>query len=161
MNIAIDIKTTIDNVDKIIANINELTKTNVYVGYPSTTAGRREGAITNAALGYIHEHGSPAQNIPARPHVYPAVAGIRDVIVARLRGIGLYAIEGKTEAMRKGYEALGILAMNAIKRKIIMGPFVKLSDVTIAARRRRGVRRTQPLRDTAQMLNSVNYVVRK
>jgi len=48
-----------------------------------------------------------------------------------------------------------------VKAKISSGPFKKLADATLAARRRRGRTGTKPLQDTDQLLNSVTYVMRK
>src|SRR5258708_13943696 len=40
---------------------------------PRTSAEAKSQPINNAALGYIHNYGSPTQNIPARPFMEPGI----------------------------------------------------------------------------------------
>ena len=59
---------TQDNLANIQKALHDLSRTTVHVGIPEEKSKRKSpDKMTNAALGYIHEYGSPANNIPARP----------------------------------------------------------------------------------------------
>jgi len=84
--------TTKDNAQKMEAAVRDLLKFDVYVGIPEEKAPRRgSGEISNAQLMYIHTHGSPVRNIPARPVIEPAIeaednkAAITDELEAAAR----------------------------------------------------------------------------
>jgi hypothetical protein len=65
-----------DHLPELLANIEQLTKSELFVGIPEDSL--RDTDITNSALGYIHEFGSPANNIPARPFLYPGIEKATD-----------------------------------------------------------------------------------
>lgn len=155
------VKTTIDKLRGVQSALRLLSSRRVMVGIPSTTAGRKEGPITSAALGYIHENGAPEVGIPARPFLVPGVASVQDQTAAGLRRALDQALAGRPDAADRSLHAVGLRAQSAVKAKIKTGPFAPLSERTLAARRRRGVTRTKPLIDTAQMLNAVTYVIRE
>ena len=50
------VRVTRDEVQNIIANIEAMTGKRVLIGIPGENAGRKDGPISNAALGYIHEN---------------------------------------------------------------------------------------------------------
>lgn len=172
-----------DNSASVMTAIKRLANTSVMVGIPSDdeqphyneggtlgTTKRSTGPINNATLGYIHETGAPAANIPARPWLSPGVSLSRSQWEPYLRQAGKAAFEGKMSVMDRALHAAGIKAVSATKIRITSGSagFQPLSDRTIAARRRRTPSRqamtsadVTPLVDTAQMLNSIAYVVRK
>jgi hypothetical protein len=79
------VKKIVDRAEELIKAVNELTTSDVLVGIPKKNNARRDSPIGNAALARIHEFGSPAQNIPARPFLYPGVKRIRKQAVAMLR----------------------------------------------------------------------------
>lgn len=179
----------IDKVGEIVKGINALVKRDVLVGIPDTTTERREdedqGPMTNAALGYIHEFGSPDANIPARPFLIPGIREAQDQVTARLKKAADAALEGEPGKVTAQLNAAGIVASAEVKTRINSGDFEPLSDATLAARARRkvgggvGVRKgaklelasraagnapstefAKPLIDTGQLRNSVTYVVR-
>jgi hypothetical protein len=159
-----NLKMTFDNVNRVRDRIKELGAQNVLVGIPSQQAMRENDEdenpeVNNAMLGFIHENGSPAQNIPARPWLIPAMQENKDQIADQLEG-GIRAnLEGKDVASDVILHRVGIVAMNAARKKIIDGPFVPLSPVTIAKRRAKGRTGVRPLNDTGQMRNAVTYVI--
>lgn len=152
---------TVDKVPQVLEGLRYLDTHRVMVGIPSAKAGRKEGPINNAALGFIHENGAPEVNIPARPWLIPGVATATAPIAERFKVAGTAALEGQIDRVQKIFMAIGLMGQNAAKAKIRTGPFAPLSPRTIAKRKARGVTRTKPLIDTAQMLNAVSFVVRK
>ncbi len=153
-----------DNSNGFIKAVELLTKQKVLVGVPSTTAGRSGGknvnAINNAQIGYIHEFGAPAANIPARPHLVPGVESIKPEMIRLLRLAGNRALSGDTSAATQALNQVGLMAQSAVRRKISLGPFVPLAEATIKARQRRGVTRINPLMDTGKYRQSITYVIR-
>jgi hypothetical protein len=128
-----------------------------------------EGAITsNATLGYIHEHGNPINNIPARPWLGPGVEGSKAAWLRYMQQAGEAALQGEPGRMDKALHAAGTTAVSAVKNRIVAGLQPPLSPVTIARRRARTPSRqarsqsdVTPLVDTAQMLNSISYVIKR
>jgi len=178
------IKMTVDNRLKIAAAINLLSHTSVMVGFPAEQGVTRTetGAPTNAYLAYIHEHGSPEHNLPARPFLKPGVASINQQTQARLRNAAMMAIKGNVVGMMGQLNVAGGAAVRAVKIKLRTGPFAPLAMSTIIARLRKtqrgqrrlrnmrkkgvnllqwGAQNMKPLIDTTQMLNAVKYVIRK
>lgn len=152
---------TVDRVEEFLKSINELTRQQVLVGIPQSTSGRSGSPIDNAALGYIHENGSPAKNIPARPFLYPTVNRLQDQAVGMLKKAAELSLDNKPAQAQNTLEALGMMAATAVKNAIVAGEgFQPLADATIAARQRRGNMSTKPLIDTAQLLGAISYVVR-
>lgn len=155
---------TRDRIPGIVASVEELTRTQVLVGIPAANTGRDpvEGAeVDNATLGYVHEHGSPDQNIPARPWLVPGVQNALPRVEKRLLAGARAAVDGRQDEVERQLEAIGLETVSSVQNKLRDGPFAPLSPRTLAARRARGVTRTKPLIDTAQMLKSVTYVLRR
>ena len=167
----------VDKLDSIVAEINKLVAIDVMVGIPAS-ANARDDDMNNAALGYLHETGSPAANIPARPFLVPGVAGAVDKYEAQLLKAIRAALDGMPKKMRAHLDAAGIIAAQAAKDMIDRGDFAPLSIPTLQARARRGRKGAQaelasraagnapnaanarPLIDTGQMRNSITYVLR-
>lgn len=155
------VKVTVDNTTALKKTLKDLANTRVLVGVPSATAGREDGPINNAAIGYVHEFGLPEKNIPARPFLVPGVKNARAGIVARLRQAGRAALDGNQKLLQKALMAAGLETVSKIQAKITEGPFAPLADSTLDARRRRGVTRTKPLIDTGRLRAAITYVIRK
>lgn len=182
---------TVDRLKEIVAGIQEFPRREVLVGIPAddtdgergpqtgsnlrteqvTPKDRAISEMTNAQLGYIHEHGAPERNIPARPFLIPGVREGQKRYVPYMRQAASAILAGDAESADKAMNAAGLAAMSAVQSKIRRGPFAPLSPATIARRRQRSAgssyRRkaktaadVTPLIDTAQMLRSVTYVVR-
>lgn len=182
-----------NGVPKLVAALKRLPRRDVLVGYPADgsegTAGRDGGGsnlrteqvnpkdraisdLTNAQLAYLHEHGVPELNIPARPHLVPGVREGRGKFTPHLRKAAAATLAGDAEGADRAMHSAGLAAADAVRTKIKSGPFVPLSPRTIARRRIRSAgssyRRkattaadVKPLIDTAQMLRAVTYVVRE
>lgn len=67
------VTTRVDNAQAILDALKSLTKKDVLVGIPAEDSDRDDVPFGNAGIGYINEYGSPAQNIPPRPHLVPAL----------------------------------------------------------------------------------------
>jgi hypothetical protein len=151
---------TVDRLPELEAALDALTKNKVMVGIPDVNAGRTKGPASNAVIGYVQEHGSPAQHIPPRPFLEPGVRAAKDDLVVRLKQAADYALQGNKRATIRALHATGIIAQNAVRKKITDGPFIPLAPSTLAARAARGVTRTKPLIDTGQLRAAITYVLR-
>jgi hypothetical protein len=175
-----------DNSDKVAAAIKRLANTTIMVGIPSDqeqphyyegggqakgTEKRTDIPVGNANLGYIHETGAPGANIPARPWLAIGVRNSQREWVAYMRRAGQLAFAGKMDDAQKAWHAAGQKAVEGAKSRIESNIPPPLSEVTVARRRQRSAgstyRRqattaddTTALIDTAQMINSVAYIVR-
>ncbi|THJ52595.1 hypothetical protein E9536_20255 [Burkholderia sp. LS-044] len=153
----------IDRLDEVLKSISGLVQKEVLVGVPDSTAGRKDEGepLSNAEIGYIMENGSPANNIPARPHLVPGVQDARPKFEPQLQKGVEAALDGDLEKVDRSLNRAGLVAQNSVRAKINSNIQPKLADSTLAARRRRGVMRENTLVDTAQYRNSITYVVRK
>ena len=182
-----NIKVTKDNVTAMVAGVKDLTTMRVLVGVPATAASRqaRKGEhINNAALAYIHNYGSPARNIPARPFMEPGIRNAREAISKHMRAAATYAMKGQREHVLQEFYAVGLAAQSAIRMKITTGPFAPLKPGTIRNRLREHPGRkgekaalaalaalsagkpypvgsVMPLMDTGQLRASISFIVRQ
>lgn len=118
-------------------------------------------AMNNATLAYIHDNGSPAANIPARPFMRPGIESVKGRIATSLEKGALAVMHNESNGVEKALHIAGLTAQSAIRSKINQGIEPALAESTLAARRARGRQGTKPLIDTGQLRNSINYVVRK
>lgn len=153
----------IDRLDEVLKSISGLMQKEVLVGVPDSTAGRKDEGepLSNAEIGYILENGSPANNIPERPHLVPGVEDARPKFEPQLQKGVEAALDGDLEKVDRSLNRAGLVAVNSVRAKINSNIPPKLADSTLAARRRRGVTRENTLVDTGQYRNSITYVVRK
>lgn len=182
------LKVTKDDLAKVLKSIGALASSQVLVGIPQEEAERDDderGAMNNATLGYIHDNGSPANNIPARPFMKPGIKAAEKAIDSRMKKTAKDVLDGHAEKLDAGLNAVGLIAQNAVKSKINSGDFPPLSVSTLRARARRGrkgakeelmrmkeakksgqdftpnAENARPLIDTGQLRNSISYVIRK
>jgi hypothetical protein len=150
-----------DNSAGVFKAISVLRENDVLVGVPEENTERKNDEPTNAMLAYINDKGSPTQNIPPRPFLEPGIQDAKDRIEDGLRKAGEAALDGKSDAVLSNLNAVGLVASTSVKLRINTGPFVPLKPATVAARRRQGFTGTRPLIVTAQLRNSVTFIVRK
>lgn len=143
----------------ILNAVSELSKTDVLVGVPHGEARTDGDGMTNAAIGYLLETGSPAMNLPARPHLVPGIEEVQDVISEKLIKAVDFAIAGNTKRMYFYLESAGMKATMNVKRFINRGEFAPLAPFTLKMRKARGRKSEKPLVDTAQYRNSHTYIV--
>ncbi|WP_186205916.1 hypothetical protein [Burkholderia gladioli] len=137
------VKMTQDNLDAVLKSIAALVQQEVLVGVPDSTAGRKDDGqpISNAEIGYIMETGSPANNVPARPHLVPGVEHVLPAVTKQLeRGVGA-ALDGKAEKVDQQLHAAGTLAVSSVRLTIRNNIPPPLAPSTVANRYRQ--RRTQ------------------
>ncbi|MDN7413504.1 hypothetical protein QZM42_33805 [Burkholderia vietnamiensis] len=153
----------IDRLDEVLKSISGLVQKQVLVGVPDSTAGRKDESepLSNAEIGYILEHGSPANNIPERPHLVPGVQDARPKFEPQLQKGVEAALDGDLEKVNRSLNRAGLVAQNSVRAKINSNIPPKLADSTLAARRRRGITRENTLVDTGQYRNAITYVIRK
>lgn len=157
---------TKDNVPALMAAIKALTKDRVLVGIPAEHADRKPDAddpnpeINNAEIGYLNEFGMPEQNLPARPHLVPGIQRVIPKITGAYKAAATKAIDGDIAAVQATETKIGFLATSSVKSFISEGLSPPLSERTLDERKRRGVRRTNPLQDTGQYRSSIDFVIR-
>lgn len=155
------VEVTKDDVAKVLANIQAMAGKELLVGIPAEKSPRKGDPITNASLGYIHENGSPARNIPARPFLVPGVKKATPKAVSAMKTMAGDALLDRT-ATDKALNAAGLICQAQVKRQIVSQEgFTALKAGTLAARRRSGAKGTKALIRTGQLLNSITYVVRE
>lgn len=185
-----------DKVKEFKKAVESLAGDDVFIGVVSAK-NLRKGAdddddefFGNAAIGYLNEFGSPAQNIPARPHLTPGVAMVRKQIAEELEAGAKAVFNGRPDAVKTSMARAGIIGVNSVRNYITAGTgFAPLSIVTLLLRKNRletgrgiegagelgsivrgakakgppdvsGVR-NKPLIDTGQYRNSITYVIRR
>lgn len=167
------VRISIDRLHMLFESVETLTQNEVLVGIPGdvplrTMPGGGAPAHplpTNATLGYIHEFGSPAANIPARPFLRPGVSGAQEQLGNRLRAGAMAALTFPPDekiAMTTLMGA-GLIAQNAVRRYLNAGVSPPLAAATLLARRSRKIaprKGTKPLIDTGQLRNSITFVIR-
>jgi len=181
----------VSKTDQVMATIKKLSNMSIMVGIPSDKEtgklnergqepepNKRQpvaGAaspIDNSTLGYIHEFGAPSVNIPPRPWLKPGVSESRGQWETYMEQAGRAAFKGDEPLMMKCLHAAGIKAVSGIKNRITAGLKPDLAPRTVQMRLARhaaqaaavgasGAADMTPLVDTAQMLNSISYVIRK
>lgn len=143
------------------AGLARLPKQDVLVGIPNFAIGRDDNSpINNAEIGYIHEHGAPEANIPARPWLSTGIREAKEVIKSRFKQAAQLAIHGDVTGIEVQLNHCGAETVEIVKAKLASNIPPPLKPSTLAARRRRGVTRTNTLIDTANLQNHINYVVR-
>lgn len=172
MSIKCGVKKTGDKLGSLMSALKHLTNREVMVGIPEDAAARDDTKMSNAAIGYIMETGSPAQNIPERPWLVPGVETVQDETVKDFKKAAEAALDGSSAGVDRALNRAGLRAQSAVKNYIVNGEFEKLAPSTIAARNNpnrsnpnlKNPKPTRsgekPLIDTSQMIGAVTYVVR-
>ncbi|CNF69320.1 hypothetical protein [Yersinia enterocolitica] len=136
------LKVRVDKANGILAAFKSIGSKDVLVGIPESTSNREpedgeKVTIGNAQIGYINEYGSPAQNIPARPHLQPGVQSVQDKTIAKLKQAAQAVFDGNSAA-EKALNQAGLIASDAVRRYMTITNLIPLADSTLAARARRG-----------------------
>ena len=155
------VSTTKDIAQKVLGCIAQIPSRRLLIGIPAEENPRGD-EIGNAALGFIHEHGSPARNLPARPFLVPGVRDAEAQAVGVLEKPTAEALTKGVDVLARGMEKAGLVCQAAVKKRIVSQEgFAPLSPRTIEARQRKGYKGEKALIRTGQLLNSVTYVVRE
>jgi hypothetical protein len=179
---------TSDNLKAFEDALREMQAQDVLAGYPADKAEPREDQddnpvpITNAAIAYLMNTGMPEQNVPAREFMVSGIESVEQPIISAMEQTGIAALGGESQAVEQGLNAVGLIAQNGIRSKIVDGPFEPLAESTLRGRVRHGgaigkaaqteldsravgnepsVDNARPLNFTGQMRNAATYVLRK
>ena len=177
-------KLKFDGLPKLKISLEKLSKRDVYVGIPGkntlreTPEGEQE-PINNATIGYLMQNGVPSQNIPARPFMTIGMDQAKPAVIRSFQTAAKKALHKDDAAITVGLERAGLTASAEIKKAITDGIPPPLKDSTLKARARKYKYRkaeraelaaraageqpslsVKPLVDTAQLLNSITYVIR-
>lgn len=148
-----------DNTKKFLDSVFTLKGKRTLVGIPQDENSRGDGEIGNAAILFINNFGSPANNIPPRP--------VMDIGIRRSQDEITKEFESAVKAMGKGpdevdkyFNRAGIVASNSVKTVIneqidIEGP----AKSTLESREAKGFKGTKSLVVTGQLRNAITYVV--
>lgn len=152
--------------------LQRLAKTAVYVGIAAGSTGdtRNDGGPSNHLLGFVHENGSPVNNIPPRPFLVPGLEANRKMIVDGLKGAMDCALKGDEKKCGQTLERLAICSASAVKNYMQTADFEPLKPRTIANRNRsrltKGTRENEmeglgihPLINTGQLRDAIDGVV--
>lgn len=172
----------INNLPKLKTSFAKLSKKDVLVGVPSDTSDRKdsERGMNNATLAYIHNNGSPAAHIPERRFMEPGIESCADRLSGQFKKGAQQVLDGSEDAIEGTLIKAGLIAQASIRNKINEGIPPPLTDATLKARIRskkavKGAKEelrsrfegnepsmefAKPLVHTAQLRNSINFVVR-
>ncbi len=124
-----------DRLPDLMKALEDLAKKRVLVGIPADKS-FRDGEINNAQLAFIHDKGSPAQNIPARSFMEPGIESGLPAITAQLKKTAQAAFDGDFLRGVDTYlhrDRLGSrIAADCGRTAVLFVP------ATLAARRRKG-----------------------
>lgn len=167
-----------DNTQAIFDALRAISKKDVLVGIPAEDSQREDVPFGNAGIGYINEKGSPAQNIPARPHLQPGVKSVEDQTIPLLKAAAQAALDGNMSGADRALNQAGTVAANGVKRYMTITGFTPLAESTLEARAARGRKgaakelasraagnppdnaNARPLIDTGQYRRAITSVVR-
>ncbi len=140
--------------------LSKIRRAEVLVGIPQRTAGRPRQKINNAALLYIHTHGSPVRGIPARPVIEPAIQaeGNRQAIAVELEAAAKAWLDKNPVKATAFLRRAGIAGVNASKSWFV-DPRNRWAPNAPSTIKRKGSDR--PLIDTGAMRKSITFVVRE
>lgn len=141
--------------DRITANLRKLAKTEVLVGIPAAENIRKGEPLGNAALLFIHTHGSDIRNIPPRPVLQPSIDANKDIILPELRKAAEAASEG--QPFTDQLDAAGTVAANCAKRWFT-DPRNNWPDNAPATIKAKGS--DQPLIDEGELRRSITHITR-
>lgn len=153
-----EVRATDRQLQAVQKSIKTLKTVDVLVGVPQEETGREEKGVTNAELLYIHTNGSPANNIPSRPIIEPAIQDSKEEIGTLLKEAILKALEGDTDGAMAGMEKVGLQGENAAKGWFT-NPKNNWAENAESTIKQKGS--SKPLIDTGQLRKSITYVVKK
>lgn len=158
---------TEDRTKEILDIINSFRNDKVLVGIPAGDTrkpepGEKNDGISNAALLFINNFGSPANNIPPRPVMEIGIKAAQADIAAEFASAIAKSWKKGMPAINLYYERIGMIASNSIKKVIneqigIAGP----AESTLKSRKSKGFSGKKSLVMTGQMRNAITYVVDK
>lgn len=109
----------------------------VMVGIPSDSDKnpREDGKIENNRLGFIHEFGSPARNIPARPFLIPGVRGQQKLVASAFQKAAKAAIAGDVKTTEAVLEMLALVVPDKVRLYMTAGIPPPLKEASLRGRK--------------------------
>jgi hypothetical protein len=104
------------DLDEVAAAIRELAKKRVLIGVPGDAPRGDGAAFSNVSRAYVFEFGSPAINMPPRPHIVPGVEEALPEITRRMEAAAKAVLAGGDPEPH--LMAAGQAGVNAVKQKI-------------------------------------------
>jgi hypothetical protein len=158
------IEMILNNADKIQKAMEEVAYTSVYVGIPAEKSSRKDEAITNAELAYVHTHGSPVNGIPPRPFLKPSIKKNMATVAILQKQMIAAGLKGDKTGVNRAAELLGMHSRDNAKKYITEGTNLAPNSPAVYARKlakskKQSDATPKPLIDTAALLNSISYVV--
>ncbi len=160
------------HVQELNKSLERLKRSVVFVGIASgsKTDAREDGGPPNHLLGFVHEHGSPAANIPPRPFLVPGVKSGKEKVTKHLEAAMRAALNDDDKAVKALLEQAGSDAVSAVKLYMRNGTFEPLKPSTIKNRNRsrltKGKRENeqqgkniQPLTNTGALRDALDFYV--
>ena len=154
-----------DNYNSKLAGLIWMKQNEVYVGIPQNKAERKDDEkepVTNAELLFIHTNGSPANNIPPRPVIEPALENDKDRLNSMMKVATQYAMQGEEEKAIKQLKLTGMRGQN-VSRAWFTSPknnWPSNSPAVEARKRKKGATNPRPLIDTGELRRSITYFVK-
>lgn len=157
--VKVEIKENFKRLKNIVDAFNFAKKNDVLVGIPQEGTVSYPEGVTNVQLMYIHTHGSPANRIPPRPTIEPAITEPQNRVVLQnlLKGSLGSAFAGNLQGAATAQQRAGMMAVNMVKARFGKSPpLAPNAPYTVL---KKGS--SAPLIDTGQLRNSITFVIRK
>ena len=154
------------NIDNFVSQLKalEFMKDNeVYVGIQEKDSSREDDAtVTNAELLFIHTNGSPANNIPPRPVIEPAIKNDKERLSKIMKKAADCAFNGDFAEATKQLHIAGTRGRDVSKRWFVSAEnhWPPNSPAVIERKRRKGSTNPRPLIDAGELRNSISYFVK-
>lgn len=125
--------------------------------------GKNGQFVKASKANFASTHTVPAHEIeiPARPFLVPGIENAQPKLVPKLRAAAKLAVQGDFPGAEKKLHECGLIAQNSVRAVIGAGIAPPLAASTLRNRRARGRSGDVPLIDTAELRNSITYVVRQ
>lgn len=144
----------------VLKGLNTIRKLEIYVGFPKSEKGRKEGGpLNNVTLAMIHDNG--LGHNPKRSFMRPGIEENKSEINKYLFLGSRSCVLGQVGEGKKNFTKAAMKAQFGIIKYINDGRVMPpLANSTIIARRRVGIKGTYPLLATKQMRIAVKYVIK-
>lgn len=167
------VRTAWDEIKKISDGFKFVKEMDVLVGIPAEK-NEDHGTLNNVSLLYIHENGSPVNNIPPRPVLKEGINDPeeRPKIQALMQEGIKQALAGNLQGAENAYQRAGMAGAAAVQKKFTDGGLAANAPITISGGWMRnkvsgklvhvkGKGNKGPLIDTGALRQSITFVVRK
>ena len=139
-------------------SLQRLQKSLIFVGIAAGSKGdSRKDGPANHLLGFVHEHGSPAANIPPRPFLVPGVKAAKEKVMGKMEAAMRAALNNDDKAVKALLEQAGSDAVLAVQLYMRNGTFEPLKPSTIKNRNRS--RLTEGKRENEQQGENIKPLI--